>query len=248
MEKTDTSATLADFLQEGQMPGFSDSLTALPAEYGRLIAELMSAYALIDVGQQGFFATLFGPQAAIGAFMYHEMVADGSSVRKMMRAAAKARMSEEQHDYFRALAQFTGATPRNDMAHGMWAYSEIVGDRGVLLVPPEDWMAIYGAALAGARTATFNPARIRVYDQAILQRLIDHVKVINDAWFMLATWVDPKVAPIQHERPDEKLRAITPLAKIAEGIALSRRSKPERDERGQRNAAAKGDAKSITNG
>ncbi len=230
--KTDTAVTLADFPPPpGQFPSFSTNLAPLPPEYGRLIAELMSAYSLIDVGQSAVFGAIFNTQAAVAVFVYHELIAEGAQTRRMVRAAAKGVLTEDQYDYFEAIQEMSRNTPRNDMAHGMWAHSSHVADAGILLVPPQQWIGIHGAGLAGAQGATFNAAGIKVYSAEILEKLARHVMAIVDAWLMLAAWIRPEAAPVKFDKPEEKLRTITPLTVIVQGKQASRRARAERESR-----------------
>jgi hypothetical protein len=133
--------------------------------------------------------------------MYATLEAQHQQLRAL-EAAAKAGLAEREYDVFKATMAVTRSvqTPRNQLAHWIWAYSTNLPDALLLAEPKsakdrdrEFTLALESGETDPAKIAalnTFDPANVQVYREADLERARDDLMEATQITFLAIVYLD----------------------------------------------------------
>jgi hypothetical protein len=167
-------------------------LDHLPAKYAQLVAGIFSNWSLIEY---------LGADAEPALAMFATLEAQHLQWRAI-EAAANAALEANEFDLFKATMSVARSvqTPRNQLAHWVWAYSPELPDALLLAEPKsakdrdrEFTLALESGETDPAKIAalnTFDPAHIQVYREADLQRARDNLEQAVEVTFLTVVYLD----------------------------------------------------------
>jgi hypothetical protein len=176
-------------------------LDHLPAEYAQTIAAIFSYSSLIEYRLSLLLVRILGADAAPAIAMFSTLIPQHSQLRAL-DAAAKAALDEKEYDVFKATMSVTTSvqTPRNQLAHWVWAYSTDVPNALLLADPTsgkerdrEFVLALETGETDPAKIGalnTFDPAHVQVYREGDLKKARDELEQASQMTFLTVVYFD----------------------------------------------------------
>ena len=111
-------------------------LDHLPAKYAQLVAGIFSNWSLVEHRLSILLVRILGADAEPAFAMFATLEAQHLQFRAL-EAAAKAALEEKEYDVFKATMSVAKSvqTPRNQLAHWVWAHSSDLPDALLLAEP-----------------------------------------------------------------------------------------------------------------
>jgi hypothetical protein len=176
-------------------------LDHLPAKYAQLVAGIFSNWSLIEHRLGILLVRILGANAEPALAMFATLEAQHLQLRAI-EAAAKAALEEKEYDVFKATMSVARSvqTPRNQLAHWVWAHCPELPDALLLAEPKsakdrdrEFTLALESGETDPAKIAalnTFDPAHIQVYREGDLQRARDDLEQAGQITFLTVVYLD----------------------------------------------------------
>lgn len=176
-------------------------LDHLPPKYAQLVAGIFSHWSLIEHRLNLLLVRILGADAEPALAMFATLEAQHLQFRAI-EAAAKAALEEKEYDVFKATMSVARSvqTPRNQLAHWVWAHSAELPDALLLAEPKsaKDRDREFTRALESGETDsekiaalnTFDPAHVQVYREADLQRARDDLQEAVQITFLTVYYLD----------------------------------------------------------
>jgi hypothetical protein len=176
-------------------------LDHLPPKYAQLVAGIFSNWSLVEHRLNLLLVRILGADAEPALAMFATLEAQHLQFRAI-EAAAKAALEEKEYDVFKATMSVARSvqTPRNQLAHWVWAYSADLPDALLLAEPQsakerdrEFTLALESGETDSEKIAalnTFDPAQVQVYRQGDLQRARDNPEQAVQITFLTVVYLD----------------------------------------------------------
>ncbi|WP_369720871.1 hypothetical protein AB8Z38_27775 [Bradyrhizobium sp. LLZ17] len=176
-------------------------LSHLPPNYAQLVAAIFSHSSLVEYRLGALLVRILGADAAPAIAMFATLEAQHQQLRAL-EAAAKAGLTEHEFDVFKATMSVTKSvqTPRNQLAHWIWAHSPELPDALLLAEPKsakdrdrEFTLALESGETDPAKIAalnTFDPANVQVYREGDLERARDDLAEATQITFLTVVYLD----------------------------------------------------------
>lgn len=176
-------------------------LDHLPAKYAQLVAAIFSHWSLVEYRLSVLLVRILGADAEPALAIFATLEAQHLRFRAI-EAAAKAALEEKEYDVFKATMTVANSvqTPRNQLAHWVWAHSPELPDALLLAEPKsaKDRDREFTRALESGETDsekisalnTFDPAHVQVYREADLQRAKDNLEQAVQITFLTVVYLD----------------------------------------------------------
>jgi hypothetical protein len=176
-------------------------LDHLPAKYAQLVAGIFSTWSLVEYRLSILLVRILGADAEPALAIFATL--DAQHLRfKALEAAAKAALEEREYDVFKATINVARSvqTPRNQLAHWVWAHSPELPDALLVAEPKsaKDRDREFTLALESGETDsekisalnTFDPAHVQVYREGDLQRARDDLEQAVEITFLTVVYLD----------------------------------------------------------
>jgi hypothetical protein len=176
-------------------------LDHLPPKYAQTIAAIFSYSSLIEYRQSLLLVRILGADAAPALAMFGTLIPQHAQLRAL-EAAAKAALEEREYDVFKAAMSVTAAvqTPRNQLAHWIWAFSAQIPDALLLADPAEgkEGDRKFTLALESGETDPevignlnkFDPAHVQVYRENDLERARKDLEQASEVIYLTVVYFD----------------------------------------------------------
>jgi hypothetical protein len=176
-------------------------LDHLPAKYAQLVAGIFSHWSMVEHRLNLLLVRILGADAELALAIFATLEAQHLQFRAI-EAAAKAALEEREYDVFRAAMSVARSvqTPRNQLAHWVWAHSPELPDALLLAEPKsaKDGDREFTPALESGETDsekisalnTFDPAHVQVYREGDLQRARNDLEQAVQITFLTVVYLD----------------------------------------------------------
>jgi hypothetical protein len=176
-------------------------LDYLPPKYAQLVAGIFSNWSLIEYRLSTLLVRILGADAEPALAMYATLDAQHLKLGAI-EAAAKAALEENEYDIFKATMSMTRSvqTPRNQLAHWIWAHSSELPDALLVAEPKsakdrdrEFTLALESGETDSAKISalnTFDPAHVQVYREGDLQRARDDMEQGAEITYLTIVYLD----------------------------------------------------------
>jgi hypothetical protein len=162
-----------------------------PAKNPELCAQVLmvlSAWGKLDTEMGVVFASFLNTQAEIGVAIYNQLT-NLNTQDAAMRAAASLVLDKNKMDLFLALMKIAKGPrdQRNQIAHGVWGYSEDLPD-ALLLLNPKIALKFRGQIVAASEfLKSLGP---KPMPDGMLSRIIGSPRIAEDVWVYRQTDFD----------------------------------------------------------
>jgi hypothetical protein len=176
-------------------------LDHLPPKYAQLVSGIFSHWSLVEHRLNLLLVRILGADAEPALAMF--AILDAQHLQfKAIEAAAKAALEEHEYDVFKATMGVARSvqTPRNQLAHWVWAHSAELPDALLLCEPKsaKERDREFTRALESGETDsekisalnTFDPAHVQVYREGDLQRARDDLEEAVQITFLTVVYLD----------------------------------------------------------
>jgi hypothetical protein len=164
-------------VKAGAQSSFADDAPSKNPEMAAKILMVLSAWAKLDAEMGLVFARFLHTEAHIGVAIYNTLGGLHAQDAAMKTAAAQV-LTEEEMDLLMALLRLAKGprNNRNEIAHGVWGYSNDVPD-ALLLLSPKDSNKLRGDMAAVWEQFKKDPQKV---GPALLRRIREPVS--KDIW------------------------------------------------------------------
>lgn len=151
-----------------------------PELSGRVLM-VLSAWGKLDTEMGVVFASFLNTQAEIGVAIYNQLT-NQNTQDGAMRSAASLVLDRHQLDLFLALMKVAKGPrdQRNEMAHGIWGFSEDLPD-ALLLLNPKIALKLRGQVVAASEFLKSLGPGAAVTD-GMLTRITNSPRIGEDIW------------------------------------------------------------------
>ena len=176
-------------------------LDHLPPKYAQSVAAIFSHWSLVEYRLSVLLVRILGADAEPALAMFATLEAQHLQFRAI-EAAARAALEEKEYDVFRATMSVARSvqTPRNQLAHWVWAHSPELPDALLLAEPKsakerdrEFTRALESGETDSEKIAalnTFDPAHVQVYREGDLQRAKENLEQAVQITFLTVVYLD----------------------------------------------------------
>jgi hypothetical protein len=181
-----------------QRPAILDHLSP---KYAQLVAAIFSHWSLVEYRLSVLLVRILGADAEPALAMFATLDAQHLQFRAI-DAAAKAALEDNEYDIFKATMSVARSvqTPRNQLAHWVWAHSPELPEALLLAEPKsakerdrEFTRALESGVTDSEKIAalnTFDPAHVQVYREGDLQRARDNLEEAVQITFLTVVYLD----------------------------------------------------------
>jgi hypothetical protein len=181
-----------------QRPAILDHLSP---KYAQLVAGIFSNWSLVEYRLSVLLVRILGADAEPALAIFATLEAQHLQFRAI-EAAAKAALEEKEYDVFKATMGVARSvqTPRDQLAHWVWAHSPELPDALLLAEPKsaKERDREFTRALESGETDsekisalnTFDPAHVQVYREGDLQRARDNLEQAVQITFLTVVYLD----------------------------------------------------------